>query len=174
MIGSMEGSRLRSAYARVMAVGLWAVSMSIAVAILVSTPRSIALYGFPAFLATVGWAIYWQPYVTVDPTGVTLHNVIRTITLPWPAVESFDLRFGLGVNTRWHKKYTAWALPAARRAPAASVQAVLDYHLGLKKAGHLDNPRYTEKPPTGKLNTPECVILAVSALWAAVGVITLL
>lgn len=172
----MENTPLSASSARPMAVGLWLVSATLAVAIVVSTPGRVLLLGFPALVAAVGWALYWRPHVSFSPAGIHLHNVVHTVQVPWPAVESFDLRFGLGVNTRWKRTYTAWALPATRSRGATprTVQAILDYHLGLKEAGHLDDPRYPDEPPKGTLNIPELAVLFVGLVWAVLGVFDLL
>ena len=177
---------LRGPLARALAVGLWAISTVIAVSILLSVqyPAAFAWLGVPAFLAVIGWSLYWRPHVMVSPAGITLTNVYSERTIPWPAVESFDLRFGLGINTRWGKTFTAWSLPAARRSAQstaegrrkslrpsvpASIQTVLDYHTALKDAGFLDDPRYPDAPPQARLSWPVIAATVVTAGWAILG-----
>lgn len=73
-----------------------------------------ALWQVGPWLVLVGgtvWAAYWRPEVSVDDGGVHLVNVLRTIDLPWPAIQRVDTKWALTLVTAYGK-YTAWAAPA--------------------------------------------------------------
>lgn len=57
------------------------------------------------------WATYWRPEVLVDDGGVHVVNVLRTIDLPWPAIQRIDTKWALTLVTSYGT-YTAWAAPA--------------------------------------------------------------
>jgi hypothetical protein len=48
-------------------------------------------YGAPlALFGVFGWAAFWQPYVEVSEGGVVVANTLRTVEVPWPAVDEVD------------------------------------------------------------------------------------
>lgn len=57
------------------------------------------------------WAALWRPCVGVDDGGVTLVNVFRTVTLPWPSIQMIDTKWTLALVTPYGT-YHAWAAPA--------------------------------------------------------------
>ena len=57
------------------------------------------------------WAMYWRPEVAVDDSGVRVVNVLRTVHLPWPAIQRIDTKWALTLFTAYGK-VTAWAAPA--------------------------------------------------------------
>ena len=59
--------------------------------------------------------VFWWPRVEVDDEGVTVHNIVRSIRVPFPALESVTTRFCLNLTDRTGKTYGAWAAPAAGR-----------------------------------------------------------
>jgi hypothetical protein len=62
-------------------------------------------------VAWVGWFGYWRPDVVMDDHGVTLHNVVRTVRLPWGAVQDVHSRYGLRLDTT-DGSFDAWAVAA--------------------------------------------------------------
>ncbi|MDQ6656748.1 MAG: PH domain-containing protein [Actinomycetota bacterium] len=69
------------------------------------------------WLALIGggcWAVFWRPEVVVDDAGVHLCNVLRTIDLPWPAIQRVDTRWALALTTPYGT-FTAWAAPTSSR-----------------------------------------------------------
>lgn len=94
-----------------------------------------ALRALPFLVAATGacWALFWRPAVIVDLAGVTIVNVTRTITVPWPAIQAVDTKWSLTLITAYGR-FTAWAAPApgaahvvragsrreARRLPAST------------------------------------------------------
>lgn len=82
-----------------------------------------------ALVALMVWAAYWRPQVRVDDGGVHVVNVLRTIDLPWPAIQRIDTKWALTLVTAYGR-YTAWAAPApggiatARAASRASLKGL--------------------------------------------------
>lgn len=74
------------------------------------------LYGVVAAWPLLGlgyfaWWIFWYPSVHVRHDAVVVHNLLRSVTVPWPALIHVDTKFALKlVTTRGN--YTAWAAPA--------------------------------------------------------------
>ena len=69
---------------------------------------------FAPALALAAWLVWlanWRPRVVVDDDGVTLHNIFRTVHVPWSAVVEVHSRYGLRVDTPYGS-YSAWAVPA--------------------------------------------------------------
>jgi hypothetical protein len=64
-----------------------------------------------ALAAWLVWLAYWRPRVVVDDEGVTLHNIFRTVHVPWSSVVELHSRYGLRVDTTFGS-YAAWAVPA--------------------------------------------------------------
>lgn len=67
-----------------------------------------------ALVGALVWAAYWRPSVEVSDAGVTLHNVLRSIELPWPSIQRIDTRYALTLVTAYGT-YAAWAAPAPGR-----------------------------------------------------------
>lgn len=121
--------------------------------------------------AGICWALYWRPEVRVDDSGVTIRNVLRTIRVPWPAIQDVTTKYALTVETSYGN-VTAWAAPAPSRHAAmrtsknelktlptmqkgsavrpsdvpttdsgAAAAVVRRHWEGLRNAGYLNNPR---------------------------------
>ena len=52
-----------------------------------------------ALVAGACWALFWRPAVVVSDGGVQIVNVLRTIVLPWPAIERVDTKWALTLFT---------------------------------------------------------------------------
>ncbi len=94
------------------------------------------------------WAALWSPYVECSLSGVRLHNVLRTITLPWPAITAVNGRYGLSLETVYGP-FSSWSASRPRlrdnrddaeTAPQPALE-VPRLWSELKAAGHLENPR---------------------------------
>ncbi|MBU8577893.1 PH domain-containing protein [Brevibacterium luteolum] len=191
-----EEGTLRPAGSRVLAGTAIGVVVVAAVSIVYQFPplTALVLIGVPAFGAALIWALYWHPRVDLSPAGMTFVNILRTTPIPWPAVEEFDLRYGLAVTTRWGTNESAWAMPRAmKRAvptsrqmpPSASagaraldnanplIIAVVDYHAELKQRGFLTDPVLEDTAPQRRWNTGVVAALLLTAAWAAAAVIYL-
>lgn len=141
---------------------------------LVFSPEPGALLGVGPWLllaAGICWALYWRPEVRVDDSGVTIFNVLRTVRVPWPAIQGINTRYALTLETAYGD-VSAWAAPAPSRHAAmrtskselkslpksvpgtsfrpsdvpttdsgAAATVVRRYWEELREAGHLTNPR---------------------------------
>ena len=70
-----------------------------------------------ALAVVVVWALFGRPAVLVSDSGVELRNVLRTIELPWPAIERIDTKYALTLYTAYGV-YAAWAAPDPSRVQA--------------------------------------------------------
>lgn len=66
------------------------------------------------------YALMVRPKVVVARAGITVVNPIRTIDLPWSAIEQLDNRYALTIATAT-AKFTAWAAIAPSRYQARRI-----------------------------------------------------
>ncbi len=102
--------RIRSRTARALGVA----TLVVAAGGLVSTVADGAVLDFGAPLVLIGllgWAAFWRPYVEVSDGGVLVVNTLRTVHVPWPAIEAVEGRYGLRLRTAYGA-VTAWAAGA--------------------------------------------------------------
>ncbi len=106
--------------ARGMTIGVAAVA---AVALVVTALDDVgaALRYLPVFLVVPAavWAFYGRPAVIISDGGVTLRNVLRTVELPWPAIQRIETKYALTLETAYGP-YNAWAAPVPSRTIAAN------------------------------------------------------
>lgn len=70
------------------------------------------LTAWPLLLvAYIGWWAFWYPSVQIGDDGVTLRNLLRSISVPWSALINVDTKFALTLITT-RGRFTAWAAPA--------------------------------------------------------------
>ena len=117
----------RSTFGRVLAGSVFAIC---AVGLVISLKDSgfTAVWQAGPWLALVAlavWATYWNPQVTVDDGGVHLVNVLRTVDLPWPAIQRVDTKWALTLVTAYGK-FMAWAAPAPGGIATARAAAKSD------------------------------------------------
>ncbi|PFG38758.1 PH (Pleckstrin Homology) domain-containing protein [Georgenia soli] len=103
----------RPTSARVYAAMCWVVAAAMLLAFASNGGLAEVLqYGPVALaLAALGWAVFWNPFVRVEPRGVTLANVFRTHEVGWDAVERVETRWGLSLWTP-AGKLSGWGAPA--------------------------------------------------------------
>ncbi|MGO4690947.1 PH domain-containing protein [Glaciibacter sp. 2TAF33] len=72
------------------------------------------------FFAVLVYALFWRPVISIDERGITVVNVLRTVFLPWAALERIDTRYTLTLYTPT-RKVPVWAAPGptARRSTAS-------------------------------------------------------
>lgn len=99
-----------------------------------------------ALVALVMWGAYWNPKVIVDDGGVHLVNILRTVTVPWPAIEDIETKWSLTLVTAYGK-FTAWAAPAPGGMAAARA-ANRRARLGVDQAGHGDDAAHVSATPS--------------------------
>jgi hypothetical protein len=68
----------------------------------------------PLLLITLVWAMFWAPELRVEEHEVTVRNVLRTVHVPWNAIERIDTKFSLTLYTP-QGKIDVWAAPAPSR-----------------------------------------------------------
>jgi hypothetical protein len=61
------------------------------------------------------WMLFWYPSVTIEPSGVTVRNPLKTFQVSWPAIVRIDTRYALTLFTRTTKKVVAWSAPSPSR-----------------------------------------------------------
>ncbi|MDC7119979.1 PH domain-containing protein [Cellulomonas fimi] len=81
-----------------------------------------------ALVAVGAWAAYWRPAVIVTPAGVEIRNVLRTVEIPWPAVQEIGTQYALTLRTVYGQ-YSAWAAPAPSAVRTGRTQAGADKNL---------------------------------------------
>lgn len=182
--------QLRSGTARPLAYIVGVIIVAAVVSLFFQMPPAgaLALAGVPVAFGVLVWICFYFPRVELSPEGLKLVNLFTTTTLPWPAIDSFDVRFGLSVNTHWDKKYSAWALPGSKRRPekregqkrqaiaahpAAQVQSVLDYFSALTRIGALDDPVYPDRPARPAVNWAMVAAAVIALAWGIVGIVSL-
>lgn len=103
----------RPQFGKYLTIGLALIGAAIIVLDVVQNGLNTVFGLLPWVLLVVGgcWAAYWRPEVAVDDSGVLVVNVLRTITLPWPAIQRIDTKWALTLFTAYGK-FTAWAAPA--------------------------------------------------------------
>lgn len=85
-------------------------------ATLVDDPGSAVRVAPGLGLAAAGvWALFGRPAVVVHDGGIRLVNVLRTVELPWPAIQRVDTQYALTLVTAYGL-YASWAAPAPSRA----------------------------------------------------------
>jgi Bacterial PH domain len=106
----------RQPVARVVAVTWWVVcALLLLDVVLRGHWPSSAIGALVLVLAAVfAYAVYWRPAVVSDPLGVTLHNPLRDIRVPWDRVTGVGGRWSLDIRTE-KRAYTAFAAAPKRR-----------------------------------------------------------
>lgn len=143
--------RMQSPASRALGAVLVLVAAAGLVSTLVDEVGDVIRLGAPvALFGVLGWAAFWRPYVEFSDGGVTVVNTLRTVVVPWPALEDVDGRYGLKLSTAYGA-VTAWAASApagrerARGEESAAATAVRTRWQELGEAGHLADRRL-ERP----------------------------
>ncbi len=120
-------------------------------------------YGWWLVLAAVlAWALFWNPRIHVDASGVLLVNVFRTIQLPWPSIQEIDTKWALTLKTAYGS-FGAWAAPAPGRRSIARATKQDVEHLPTSSFGLGNTVR-----PGDTLNSPSGqAALAIRLQWEA-------
>jgi hypothetical protein len=123
-----------------------------------------------ALFGVLGWGAFWRPCVEVSDGGVLVVNALRTVQVPWPAVESVDGRYGLTLLTAYGA-VSAWGAAApvgkqrARGEQSTAAVVVAERLEDLQRAGHLNDRRLERDalPTTWHLPLIGCVALLIVA-----------
>ncbi|MGW6005984.1 hypothetical protein [Oerskovia enterophila] len=181
-----------SMYGRVLTVAVGVVGVMLCAAIWTSDGAAAGLRTLPG-VALVTWAVamlFWLPRVEVSDGGIDVHNVVRSVHVPWPAFEGAETRWSLEVSYRGGT-VSAWAAPRSsgsarwlrtRRdgtqrgggtaaATAETVAAaVAERHAALVAAGYLDARRDETPGASTRWNVRQLAVLG--ALVVATIVVT--
>lgn len=108
---------LRPRFGIVLTVLVWLVCAVSVVSLGIEYGVSGALVFGPSFVlgGYLCWMLFWAPAVALDPSGVSLVNLVRTRRITWPAIASVDTRYTLTIQTVDGRRYGAWAAPAPSR-----------------------------------------------------------
>ena len=144
---------LRSSSARALGVAMRvAGAVALGTAVLDGVDAMLAYAGPCILFGFLGWAAFWRPHVEVSDGGVTVANTLRSISVPWPAIEEVEGRYGLRLRTAYGN-VTAWAAGApagrqrARGQDSKAAQSVSNRLETLRAEGFLDNPRLERPAP---------------------------
>lgn len=66
---------------------------------------------FLAFIAYAAWVVLWRPNLHIHERGVTVHNVTRSVTLPWTSLIDVDTKYALTLVTP-ERRVAVWVAPA--------------------------------------------------------------
>lgn len=114
-------------------------------------------------LVYVCWLLFWYPSVTVEPSGVTVRNPLRTFRVSWPAIVRIDTRYALTLFTKTTKKIVAWSAPSPSRY--AGINTVRADLTGLQtpvgERGPMDAIVDPTSVPLGDVPTSESGIAAI-------------
>jgi hypothetical protein len=102
----------RPVFGRVLTVVIALICAGAEIAGLITEPDdAMRLLPWLALVAGTCWALFWRPAVVVDDGGVHLVNPLRTIDVPWPAIQAIDTKYAHVLITAYGR-FTAWAAPA--------------------------------------------------------------
>ncbi|MDT9593885.1 PH domain-containing protein [Nocardioides zeae] len=109
----MSSEVYTSRFNRRTAVALWVVEALLALDLARTGDLLPALPGF-VLAAYLLWLVLWRPHVVVDAEGTQLHNVLRTVVVPWEALIHVETKYALTLRTA-RAAHSAWAAPAPAR-----------------------------------------------------------
>jgi len=127
-------------------------------------PRDVIQYGLLASAVVyLCWMLFWSPSVTVEPSGVTFHNVVRTFRVSWPAISDVRTRYALTLLLRDGRKVVAWSAPSPSRY--AGINTVRPDLAGLRarvgNRGPADASLDATSIPLGDMPSSESGIAAI-------------
>lgn len=125
-----DTDEFRSRFSRGLAIALWGLCAIVAGSLPFSDQPRVWLLGFvPLAAAWLVYLAYWRPRVRVDRDGVEFVNTLRTVHVPWSALEQVETRFALTLVTA-RGRFVATAAPApgalGTYSAAANLRARLD------------------------------------------------
>lgn len=110
---SNETIRYRPVWGRVLAVAVIVVCALGAVGFLLAEDWEGAWRTLPflTLLGTLAWATFWRPELVIEPHGLRVVNVFRTVDVAWPAIQRLDTRFALTIYTH-EGRVGVWTAPS--------------------------------------------------------------
>lgn len=112
----MQPVTLRSRFGIALTVAVWLICLISLITLGTDQGLTDALRYAPALVLVgyVCWMTFWAPAVAIEPSGVSLRNIVRTHRVTWPAIQRIDTKYALTLFTA-SGKYTAWSAPAPSR-----------------------------------------------------------
>lgn len=107
-------------------------------------PRAL-LDGWPFYVvAFLGWWLFYYPKVTISSVGISVHNPVRTISIPWGALSNIETKFALTLIAG-DRRFGVWAAPAggafsSRRGGKDSMPPGQDLESGMRASELLNSP----------------------------------
>lgn len=104
----------RSTAARRLAAVLMGSASVVVVGLAVGGDLEILLRwgGLVLLVAAVGWTVYWRPALHLTDAGLEVVNPLRSVDVPWAALDEVDGRYGVRLVLRDGATVDAWACPA--------------------------------------------------------------
>lgn len=142
---------VRSSASRTLGAVMVATAAVVLVAVATDGADAVVTWGpLVVLFGLLGWAAFWQPHVEVSDGGVRVANTLRTVEVPWPAVEEVDGRYGLGLRTSYGAVQAWGAQAPSGRGRAAgregeAARVVRERWDRLRAEGHLDHARLEQE-----------------------------
>ncbi|GAB3989995.1 PH domain-containing protein [Nocardioides marmoraquaticus] len=170
---------VRSSASRALGAVMVAIAGLVLLAVATDGADAVVTWGpLVVLFGVLGWAAFWQPYVEVSDGGVRVVNTLRTVLVPWPAVDEVEGRYGLTLRTAWGT-VQAWGAQApsgrgrAGGREGEAAQVVRERWERLRDAGHLDGGRLEQQrlPVTWHRGTVAALVVLplLAALTLALG-----
>jgi hypothetical protein len=170
--------QLRARSTQALGAAMMALSVAGLASVVFSGTEAVLQFAAPlALFGVLGWGAFWQPRVEVSDGNVTVVNTLRTVEVPWPAVQSVDGRYGLRLLTAYGP-VNAWGAAApvgrdrARGVQGPAANAVSERLEALRAAGYLDDAKLERPAPRTAWHVG--LIAALAALGVAAVVLPLL
>ena len=111
-----DSTTLYSRFGRGLAIVAWLFCLGVLVTLIFEGHYlGLLRYGGMVLLAALlAWILFWAPFVTIAPSGVTIRNLARRHEVSWPAIKLVDTRWALTLTTT-AGKIVAWSAPAPSR-----------------------------------------------------------
>jgi hypothetical protein len=171
-MGTTEVLRSRSSQALAVAMVIASV-LALGTAVPYGLDAVLTYGGAIALVGVLAWAVFWEPHIEVSDGGVKVANTLRTIEVPWPAVDSVDGRYGLRLHTPYGK-VVAWGAdaPVGRKRSRGVVShasaAVIGRQEELRAAGYLADPKLEQPRLRTTWHVRTSVAIGVLVLAAVV------
>ncbi|QNE47548.1 PH domain-containing protein [Glaciihabitans sp. INWT7] len=111
-----ERETIASRFNRTIAIGVWVISLIIAVSLFfINRPDQLAYLVPLALVNLLVWEALWRPLLVVSDEGVVVTNPFRAVHVPWNALVNIDTKFALTLFTPG-RKIEVWVAPSPGRS----------------------------------------------------------
>ena len=109
---------LRPLFGKVIVILIWVIcAIALASLFIGFQPLNLRYTPLIAFAAYGVWILFWSQSVTIDLSGVTVRNLLRSHEVSWPAIQRVDTKYALTLYTPT-SKIVAWSAPQPGRFEA--------------------------------------------------------